>query len=162
MPRARAPCHAKKDLDKRVKDHMERNLITPTKATIRAILMSGFECEDSFLEIDVESTARKVIEKAADNATIDYSQEPVRWGNPQELTVLENQDSMMTQIKPLQDAKEQHYNQIASLQQKVESLKSDVIAPKATTESYFAVRSRFFLPYFFEIRSVNPPGRTKG
>ena len=75
--------------------------------------MSDFECENSPFESDVENTARKVIEKAADDATIDHIQEPVRWGNPQELTVLENQDCMMTQIKSLQDAKEQHSDQIA-------------------------------------------------
>lgn len=48
---------------------------------------------------------------------------------------------MTTQIKSLQGAKEQHFDQNASLQQKVESMESDH-ALKATTESYFAVRSR--------------------
>lgn len=63
---------------------MERNLTPPTKATIRAIRMSGFDCEDCLLESDVENAARKVIEKAADDATVDRS----RWSNPQGLTVL--------------------------------------------------------------------------
>ena len=35
-------------------------------------------------------------------------------------------------------------DQIASLQQKVELPETDLIAFKATTDSYFAVRSRFF------------------
>lgn len=74
-----------------------------------------------------EYPARKAIEKAADEATVDDSQEPAQWGNSKGLTVLENQD---IKIKSLQDAKENHTNQIASL--------------KGITESYLAVRSRFF------------------
>lgn len=76
--------------------------------------MSDFKC-DSLSENDVENTAIKAVEKLADEATVDHSQEPIRWGNPQGLTILENQDSMMAQIKSLQDAKEQHSNRIASL-----------------------------------------------
>lgn len=52
----------------------------------------------------------------------------------------------------LQDGKEQLFNRVASLE-------SDVTALKGTTESYFAVRSRFFA--VFETRSVKPPGQTK-
>lgn len=127
---------SKKDLDKRIKDHMERNHTPPTEFTTRAILMTDFKC-NSLSENDIKSPARKAIGKAADEATVDHSQEPVRWGNSQGLTVLETRDIMMDQIKSLQDAKEELFNRVASLE-------SVVPLSAVTSESYFAVRSRFF------------------
>lgn len=41
---------------------------------MQAILMSDFKC-NSFLENDIEILSRKAIEKAADKATVDHSQE---------------------------------------------------------------------------------------
>lgn len=151
LPESRSICRelglpttgSKKDLDKRIKDHMERNHTPPTEFTTRAILLSDFKC-DSFSENTIEIAARNAIEKVADEATVDHSQEPVRWGNSQGLTVLENQDNMMMLIKSNSDQIASSSDQIASLQQKVELLESEVNALKATTDSYFAVRSRFF------------------
>lgn len=97
------------------------------------------------LESDLENMARKVIDKATDDATLDHTHEPVRWGNSQGLTVLEKQDSMMKQIK-------QHFEQMTSIQQEVKSLKADVAALKATTESFYAVVVGF-LPVFCLISS---------
>lgn len=121
---------SKKDLDKRIKDRMQRNHTSPTEFTLRATLTSDFKC-DSLSENEIGKKARKAIENVADEATIDYSQEPVRWGNRQELTVLEDQN------KSLQDVNKQHLARIATLE-------VDLMALKATTEAYFAVRSRFF------------------
>ena len=127
---------SKKDLDKRIKDHMENNHTPPTEFTTRAILVSDFKC-NSLSGNDIEYPARKAIEKAADEAIVDHSQEPVRWGNSQGLTVLEKQDIMMARIQSLEDIQKQHVSSIAALE-------ADVTALKGTTESYFAVRSRFF------------------
>ncbi|MCJ1346307.1 hypothetical protein MMC31_004522 [Peltigera leucophlebia] len=108
-------------LAKRLKNHMKRYRTPPVEFAVKAILIEA-------------------IEKAANEATVDHNQEPVRWGNAQGLTHLEDQDRLKTDSK-------KHTDQIAYLLQKVkkvESLESDMTALKATTESYFAVRSRFF------------------
>lgn len=126
-------------LAKRLKNHMKRYRTPPVEFAVKAILMSDFG-RDSFSDNDVGDKAREAIEKAANEATVDHNQEPVRWGNAQGLTHLEDQDRLKTDSK-------KHTDQIAYLLQKVkkvESLESDMTAIKATTESYFAVRSRFF------------------
>ncbi|MCJ1346726.1 hypothetical protein MMC31_004944 [Peltigera leucophlebia] len=125
-----------KVLAKRLKEHMKRNPTPPVEFTMKAILMSDFGC-DSFADNDVDDKARERIEKAANEATVDHIQGPVRWGNAEGLTHLEDQDRMRTEINKNTD-------RTACLLQEVESLKSDVTALKETTESYFAVRSRFF------------------
>lgn len=122
---------------------MERNHTPPTEVITRAILMSDFKC-NSLSENDIEIPARKAIEKAADEATVDHSQEPVRWGNSQGLTVLENQDIMMAQIKSNASSIESLKANVTALEANVTALEADVAALKATTKSYFAVHSRFF------------------
>lgn len=106
------------------------------------LLVSDFIC-NSLSENDIEYPARKAIKKAADEATVDHSQEPVWWGNSQGLTVLENQDFMMARIQTLEDVQKEHGSLIAALE-------SDVTALKGTTESYFAVCSRFFAEFIRE------------
>lgn len=56
-----------------------RNLTPPMTTILGTIPMSDFECGDYLLDSDVENTAKKVIEKAADIVvTVDHSQKPVR------------------------------------------------------------------------------------
>lgn len=71
---------SKKDLDKRIKDYIERNYTPWTEVTTQAILMLDFKC-NSFLENDIEIPANKAIEKATNEATADHNQDPVWWGN---------------------------------------------------------------------------------
>lgn len=51
---------------------------------------------------------------------------------------------MIAQIKSLKDIQEQLLSLVVSLNTYLNVLHADIAALKATTESYFAVRSRFF------------------
>lgn len=134
---------SKKDLDQRIKDHMERNHTPPTEFTTQAIPLSDFKC-NSLSENDIEYPARKAMEKAADEATVDHSTEPVRWGNSQGLTVLEKLEMLVARVQSLEDVQKQNLSLIAENQSSITALESDVAALKGTTESFFAVRCRFF------------------
>jgi hypothetical protein len=140
-----------KDLAMRLRAHRERNLTPPTQETVDGILVSGFQCEDSTVQDEIDHRAREVFERVMDEATTDRAHEPIRWGNAPGLTILEQLDDHTKQIVSLTlettKLKEELKSETTKLNEKLTSVQSDLAAMKATSTSYYAVRSRFFAVY---------------
>ena len=67
---------SKKNVNKQIKDYMEKNHILQLKFTIQAKLVLDCKC-NSFSENNIEYPARKAIEKAANKANINHNQGPI-------------------------------------------------------------------------------------
>lgn len=120
---------------------IDKSFTPPTSSPIDAIVVSRFEQVDSNLEDEeIHETAATETKRAVTDATIDRSNDPIRWGNSKGLSVLERLDQMDEQQKRITFllAETKHLKGVT------ETLTNEVEALKMTTESYLSVRSRFF------------------
>lgn len=124
----------------RLTAHRETNLTSSTQEIVEGILVSHFHCKDSSVQDEVDHDAREVFEQVIDDATIDRAHELIRWGNAQGLTILERLDDNTDKIASLTI-------KTSKLEEELISIRSDLAASKVTSNSYYAVRSRFFAVY---------------
>lgn len=92
--------------------------------------------------------------RSCDEASVDQTTEPIRWGNPRGLDVLERMDIELAKHDS-QSAKfdiqvvkfDVQAARLDAIETRLASHEADIVALKATTQTHYAVRSRFFAEY---------------
>jgi hypothetical protein len=117
----------------------------PARSNVDAIVYSTFEQAHSDLGSDkIAQRARKEVERGTVDATVNRSNDTIRWGNSKGLSALEEIENMKKQVKFLQEFRTSALVTMNTSDASNAKLTADVQALKLSTDSFLTVRSRCF------------------